>query len=394
MEHNNDTSISKVPSEIWWKIFEYVVVPKNFVNIVYEGSDWIGDAKEMEQIKPNMQLKALRRQLIAISLVCRSWRSFADSFRCRFVALSPTPSNEPLTDAIFRAHRVHLNVPATSITRMEGREVGWKAVGVTQENMSLLGKLRRPNLCRLEVLYLGDEQKHFEVDGFIAGLKSFTNITWLRYYTDTIIFDACRNDDGGERVTLPNLQVLHYQGVGAFHLPYYRLILPSLRHLFIFAHGFAHREYVPLRSIIAAYGSTLRSLFLEIVSGGQLGIPEDPDFPDWTSVPHLEELAIDAPVVLKFPPLPLTHPLRVFAAQVWRIDDLLSWLDSDSLNTVRMLHAKKNDDGSLVSQHQMYVQWTQGLVREFSPAEMEALEAKAKLKGIVLQACWEPNGTR
>ncbi|KAG9026084.1 hypothetical protein FS842_005140, partial [Serendipita sp. 407] len=111
-------------------------------------------------------------------------------------------------------------------------------------------------------------------------------------------------------------------------------------------------------------------------------------------VPHLEELAVDAPVLLKFHPLPSTHPLRFFAAQVWRIDNLLSWLDSDNLKVIRFLHALKKPDGSLGTQHQDFARWTGDKMRELSAVDMEALEEKAKLKGIILQACWEPNGSR
>ncbi|KAG8771306.1 hypothetical protein FRC20_003397 [Serendipita sp. 405] len=386
--------MSRIPPEIWWKVFEYLIVPKHFLETVYEDNNWIVDAKEMEQMGPHRQMKEAKALVVTISLVCKTWKSFADSFSICLQEFGLEYSDNPTPETISKAQRVHILSLDAILPHIEEREVEWKAIGIRQEHAKQLEGVKRPNLRRLELHYSGDKNRDYQTDPFIESLKLFTNITWLRYYTGTIIFQACNEDDGGERITLPDLQVLHYQGVGAFHLPYYRLNLPSLRHLYIFAHGFANSRYIPLSSIITSYGSTLRSLYLEISSGGQLGIPDDPSFPDWTKVPHLEELAVDAPVLLKFHPLPSTHPLRVFAAQVWRIDNLLSWLDSDNLKVIRFLHALKKPDGSLGTQHQDFARWTGDKMRELSAADMEALEEKAKLKGIILQACWEPNGSR
>ncbi|KAG8845088.1 hypothetical protein FRB91_002080 [Serendipita sp. 411] len=394
MDHQTETIMSRIPPEIWWKVFECLIVPKNFLETVYEGNNWIADAKEMEQIGPFQQMKEAKALVVTISLVCKTWKSFADSFSNRLRELGQEYSGDPTPQTIAIAQRVHIPSLHAIIPHIEGRNVEWKAVVMRQEHARRLESVKRPNLRRLELFYGGDENELFQANTLVEALKPSTNITWLRYYTGTLDFDACNDDDEGERIVLPDLQVLHYQGVGAFHLPYYRLHLPSLRHLYIFAHGFANREFIPLNSLITTYGSTLRSLSLEIISGGQLAIPDDQNFLDWINIPYLEELAIGAPVLLKFRPLPPTHPLRVFAAQVWRIDDLLSWLDSNSLKVIRMLHAVKKPDGSLVSRHQDFVRWMSDKMREFSADEMEALEKKAKSKGIILQACWEPDGSR
>ncbi|KAG8816779.1 hypothetical protein FRC17_000178, partial [Serendipita sp. 399] len=378
------SAVSRIPTEIWWEIIEEAVCSNFVFATTYNGAHW---ARAVESISAGWaEYLASERQRDILSRVCTSWKRFCDSIKNRFIHVAHIAGYDlEEQDVITKAWRVSLMDDTNHIlSRLTGKPVQWRVLDIHQRMAKHMRNIPHPHLRRLQLTYNCESVTLFESDNLVQVLKGFTNITWFRYRAITPQLDDCLSDDHGESIVLQHLQVLQYDGSGAFHFPYYRLILPSLRHLAIRA--WIRIESFPLDKLAEAYGRSLQSLCLMSISADPIRpSPERPYFPVWAEFPHLCELSISAPILLNFHPLPLTHPLRVFAAQIWMIHDLLlSWFDSDNLRVVRILHALRKSDGGLAPPY--IISWPASTqVPGIDGEQMGQLHAKAVSKGIVLQ---------
>ncbi|KAG8857790.1 hypothetical protein FRB91_010781 [Serendipita sp. 411] len=226
----------------------------------------------------------------------------------------------------------------------------------------------------------------FDANKLIYTMTAFLQITWFSYYKSTSYI--AMHGKEGPSITLPNLEVLQYHSIGVPCLPYRRLLLPTLRHLTIHITD-VHNGYKSLwKSILLGYGSTLRSVSIDLNSTNYTGqFLHKEDFPDWSQVPHLRYLKVTSFASLSFSLLPVTHPLRIFAAEIWDINNLFSCLDSENLQEIRMLSAiwdssrrcftrktSGNSPSLLTTMHQCIDYYT-----------MWRLWEKAASKGIVLR---------
>ncbi|KAG8797780.1 hypothetical protein FRC17_007652, partial [Serendipita sp. 399] len=292
----------RIPVEIWWKIFEDVFSLEDLFATTYDGDDWPKDAKKF-QFTNIKSFKSAEEQRKILRAVCKSWRDLSDTVGCRFVPLAMYHEDDKWSitdvDSIANTWRLYLGNSTGVHPGLKGMTVQWRVLRITQGNALEIEQVSHPHLRRLDI-YLGSQADvPYVPDKFISALKPFANITWLRYVTRSTARDGhCLKDDEGEKIVLPNVEVLHYYGYDGFYLPYYRLSLPSLRHLAIV--GEIAADLFPLRRIIAAYGETLHSLHIHTTSSDS-GHPEKDDlfpdedptyFPHWNYVPHLRDLSL------------------------------------------------------------------------------------------------------
>ncbi|KAG8800130.1 hypothetical protein FRC17_006958 [Serendipita sp. 399] len=399
------SAISKVPPEVWWHILYHALVPEFSMNEVYEGSDWIADARSMRRLPPSQRGIGLKWRILDLSPVCKLWKGIVDQIRRRFVPMGMT-NGDTLTDEMGRMNEMvkrAWRVDAGRFVGLDSRfqvqlsdfaenDVQWRVLSMDDRDSKHILQLKFSQLRRLE-LYRNHSRFNLVPENLVGVLKCFKGaletLTWLEYCTSDWKRDI---NDAEKPITLPNLQVFHYTNYNNFSLPYDCLILPSLSHLHIYGY-ISPKKPLPLRQLIDTYGKTLQSLHLEIDSKDPSNITEDSYFPSWDKAPCLQEFGLAAPAVLRFPPLPSTHPLRIFAAQVWCVDDgLLSWLNSDNLKVIRLVNSKREADGSLVSLDRKNRLWDSNRMQMINPQEMEILEARAREKGVILQPCSDPDG--
>ncbi|KAG8788475.1 hypothetical protein FRC15_004139 [Serendipita sp. 397] len=388
--HGNP-AISRVPTEIWWHILEYTIYFGDFFACAFEGDDWARVAEDYSRaVTWEWEFEEAKEQIRVLSMVCRSWKEFIQVVASRFRTISDNFTEEPGVEAITLAHRVHVTTKSQIASSFVGKSVDWRVICTRQEHAEDLGRISHPNLRKLQIRYVSHTIRTFDGDKFVSSLAPFRNIIWFSYETAALDCEDCTEDDKGQKITLPNLRVLQYYGMGGFHFPFYRLDLPSLRHLSIQA-KFDPASFPVYQPIVEAYGKTLESLYIKAPWGGfAVTSPNHPYFPRWENVPRLRELALDSPISLHFHPLPRTHPLRIFAGQIWIVEDLSSWLDSENLRVIRMLHGSRERDGRLV--HSGKDTFHLHYIPDISSSEMQQLEEKAALKGIVLQSCSELGG--
>ncbi|KAG8813124.1 hypothetical protein FRC17_001664 [Serendipita sp. 399] len=399
------SAISRAPIEVWWSIVEYVLGTGHFFACTYDGAgDWSSVAEDCSQIGGWwLECERRKRQIGLLRMVCKPWKQFLDSVAPQFVMVDPSSRRQtlPTVDEIVRAERIIVmkDINVVLPTLLTRKLVQWKILQATLNDLDQLSaeleKSVYPHLCRLDLTSIhgrgySDYQGEFNPYRLVDSLARFTNIVWLSYRTFAQGFPGCEEDDGGKKITLPRLQVLQYRGEGGFHLPYHRLNLPSLRHLAIYAQF--NPNSLPLWQTMAAlYGKTLQSLYIRAILNASTFKPDNcPYLPDWNEVPHLRELALDAPLCLRFHPLPATHPLRIFAGEIWMAERLLDWLNSESLELIRMISASREPDGSLTcTEKARFGLWS---LPDISSLDMKLIEEKAASRGIAIRLCKEPSG--
>ncbi|KAG8835433.1 hypothetical protein FRC17_003332 [Serendipita sp. 399] len=388
MSNPSKNVMKRVPPEVWWEIFEQVFSIEGLFTTTYQGNDWAGESAKLE-VTDFESFQRADEQRRVLRSVCKLWKHLSDTVGRRLVPilLNNTEQCSSVTmDTLVNTWRVYIRSRVELPQSLVGMTVQWRVLRVFQGSSNEVEKVFHPHVRRLELLGSRSRMPHAP-DNLINTLKSYENITWFRFTTTSPgSFGHCLEDDGGERFTLPNLQVLFYRGTGAFHLPFYRLILPSLLHLTVSSS--ISIDLFPLQSLILAYGRTLRSLCISVSSRSNytarsnlFGIEEGEDgyFPRWDLVPRLQELTIEGSGALKFHPLPPTHPLRVFGAQIWSIRKVSSWINSaNNLKVLKMLHTAREPDGTLVRTD------TDDILLILDSEELEELEEKAKSKGIQL----------
>ncbi|KAG9040598.1 hypothetical protein FS842_002962 [Serendipita sp. 407] len=379
MNHQRESVISRIPSEIWLEIFDHAIAHKYLVNELYDGDDWIGYATKAVPLSRHYRTKEAAKQRKCISLVCKSWNQIAMSSELLYVLLLQESATKPGLETVMKARYAYATNSWSIPMGLAGREVAWRGLRIAfGQVVEQIRQVRCPNLRRLDIVYNNRQLDTSDVDQLTETLKHFKDITWFGFWSTDKVWPTLSDlPEGSQRITLGNLQSIHCISHGELLLPYYRLDLPALRHIYISARP---RASFPLTQLVESYGKTLHSLYLDI----------DPlmrsthlifDFPSWESVPHLRELAIGVYVRMKFEPLPLTHPLRVFSANLLNVSDLSFWLESENLKEVRALHPD-------MAQYRI----ESGHVPTTFLDEIRVLGEKARLKGINVQACQHPVG--
>ncbi|KAG8770538.1 hypothetical protein FRC15_004040 [Serendipita sp. 397] len=362
----------RIPPEIWSEIFDYAIVPEYLIKEVYEGNDWISYATGVARSDPIVEMVHAKMQRKSIRLVCKFWNQIVIAGRICLVHLIPKYAAEPIPEMVVKAWYAHsLNAHSIPMS-LAGCEAMWRALQIKFAQIERLQQLRCPNLRRLDIFYQNIRFRPLYVDQLIETLKQFNDLTWFGSWSADSHSACLFRPDGGQRITLTNLQVVHCRSHGEFRFPYYRLDLPALRHLYLSA---CPREYFPLLELVESYGKTLHSLYFENRSTRGLIPSSELNFPGWESVPHLRELAICLPLRLRFDSLPLNHPLRVFAAVLLDVSQLSSWLESEHLEEIRLLHPDiVFFSGDIpISSTRAY--------------DIQVLEKKARLKGINVRTC-------
>ncbi|KAG8830585.1 hypothetical protein FRC17_004689 [Serendipita sp. 399] len=386
-----ESATANIPTEIWWNILEYSISSEYFFACIFSDDDDWASFSEDYRSGPTLQweYEQSKQQIKIISMVCKSWRHFSEAVTSRFLHVNERYAQNPNIDVPALAWRVHIVTFRPYLFRFEGRSVDWRVLSTMQDLAKDFEMIPHPKLRRLDLRYSTHEERVVDSNSFIQSLSPFTNITWFSYFTAAIASPDCLEDDNGPKITLPKLQVFQYHGVGGFHLPFYRLDLPSLQHIAIIA-NFNPKTFPIWHHVVDLYGKTLHSIYIKPFCGGLvLKSQSHPYFPSWDRVPHLRQLALCAPISLGFYPLPATHPLRIFTGQIWAIDDLSHWLDSVSLKKIRMVHAYRGSDGGLAHEgkRRLYLKH----LPDISSTEVERLLAKAASKGILLQVGSEKN---
>ncbi|KAG8754695.1 hypothetical protein FRC14_004832 [Serendipita sp. 396] len=364
--------ISRIPPEIWLEIFDHAIVPKYLANERYDGDDWICYAAEAVGLSRYGRVKQAEKQRKHISLVCKSWNQIAMSSKLLFLLFRESTA-KPRLETVMKARYAYAMSSLSIPMGLAGCEVAWRALRIAfGQVIEQIRQVRCPNLRRLDIVYDSRQFDISDMDQLTETLEHFKDITWFGCWADDAYLTLSDPPESGQRITLRNLQSIHCISSGELLFPYYRLDLPALRHIYISARP---RGSFPLPQLVELYGKTLLSLYLDIQPRRGL----DPfifDFSGWESIPHLQELAIEVGVCMKFDPLPPTHPLRVFAANLLDVNDLSSWLESENLKEVWSLHPN-------ISEHPIDTRHVPSTLLD----EIRILEEKAKLKGIKLQAC-------
>ncbi|KAG8815421.1 hypothetical protein FRC17_000715, partial [Serendipita sp. 399] len=227
------------------------------------------------------------------------WKEIAYHIKDRFIRLDP---NDPAlaVDAVQSAWRVDIRTIGEIPLSVTDVAVKWQVLLMGQGVAHQMPNLRYPHVRRLELDH--GAFYSFQANDLIQVLGEFKSITWFNYRAGALSSDA---EHEGESITLPNLQVLFYTGYFNLCLPFSRLRLPSLRHLYVATREMGLSE-LNLPRLIDSYGKTLQSLYLDVSFSQEIQVQTDVWFPEWDKVPCLQELAIVAPAPLQFHP-PLTH---------------------------------------------------------------------------------------
>ncbi|PVF98412.1 hypothetical protein CPB86DRAFT_873416 [Serendipita vermifera] len=207
------------------------------------------------------------------------------------------------------------------------------------------------------------------------------DITWLEYEAfalrDSITIDIQRAP-----LVLPNLQVLLFRIRGTFkfscQLPFRHLILPSLR--FLSFHVGDLPVHVPLIDILSPYRQTLRSFTARVSGYASNLLPTQ--FPPWDDFPELEELVVDTPWIIDFPPLPPKHPLQMLEARHSSLDTIHSLLTGENMKEVLLQGTRWADDGGLTGENEELM---------MNRAGVERLLAQAEDRGTTVKASWNGN---
>ncbi|KAG8760582.1 hypothetical protein FRC14_002584 [Serendipita sp. 396] len=390
MSDCNDSAITTTPPEIWWSILEHTV------GIGYLFADTIdGDVEAASPWDNSLgghnyfrQFEKAKKQIFILGLVCKSWKQCVDSIASRFLILKAPGNNKNWDMEVITAAQIVYAVSYKPLLpNLLEKLVQWRVLETTLDDAMEMRRIPHPNLRRLDLhdRYQKPVVPLFDANTLIYALSAFSQITWFSYYTLSRYLAISGAE--GPAMTFPNLRVLQYHSNGRPCLPYRRLILPSLRHLSIQISELDQGYYPLCKPILIGYGPTLRSISINVHSLGCLMYSDEgASFPDWSQVPQLRYLMFTAAISLIFQPLPRTHPLRVFAAEIWKIDDLHLWLDSDNLREVRMLWAIWEPNGILVRKSRGRPCIDELAIRQgIDQYTMERLRVKAACRGIVLR---------
>jgi len=330
------SATNRLPSEIWGEILDSIIDIPFFFDLgctLDDFYDWA--AKQMEISKGAPKLYAFsERQRRVLCLVCRSWKSFADSRADRWVSsrwmngrwVNGRWVNDPPLPA--RSLRVYIDddIPADYT-----QETKWKIFGLCcrwhpttgeygapilrlAQNHEKHSNLRRISLASQSPLYSADSNP------LLNSLAAFSNLRTLDFYTH--IFEAPQRP-----ILLPRLTNLRWFCQSNGRCPHECFHLPSLRYLRVPIARFTHESAV----LVAPYRCTLKHLILGYV--GYEGVTETAVYPwtlpPWENYPNLVELAIDTPraLVPSVPcPPPLGHPLKTFRIPTWDSKSIMAML--------------------------------------------------------------------
>ena len=307
------SATNRLPLEIWEKILDSVIDIPFFFDLdctLDDFYDW--GAKQIEMYNEADELYACsERHRRVLCLVCRSWKSFADSRADRWVYGSRLP-----------AHSLHVYID-NAIPAHYTQETKWEMILLfctlhpitgecgapilrLAENHEKHSKLRRITL----VSPLSWKPPHHS-NPLLNSLAAFSNLHTLFLNID--IVEAPQRP-----IDLPRLTNLRWLCQSLARRPHECLNLPSLSCLGVPIAGYTHDP----AALVAPYRCTLKHLIL-----GCVGYDDPTEMalhhwtlPPWEVYPNLVELAIDT-TITPVPSVPcppsLSHPLKTFRIPKW-----------------------------------------------------------------------------
>ncbi|KAG9044710.1 hypothetical protein FS842_001415 [Serendipita sp. 407] len=371
------SAVSRVPTEIWWMIFDIVTCAPLAFSTLYNGDNWAVEALVnfvyQGYTKDYCHAEKDRK---SIGAVCRAWRKFAEAKRYRYLDLQEFFHNSrvvlPPPNVIARARSITTQLAQGSGERNLAQiksGVQWEVATVHHVHLRDLATIPHPQLRRLHTATT--VRDHDNPLLIIKPLADYKLLTWLRLRLDVVpsLLPARRGHK--HSLTLPNLEVLVFSVTTPTIINSFALILPKLRHYFLHT---GTPPTVSFDDVLSPYRNTLESIAIKIFTAPLP--PFKPEFfPQWADFPKLEELALDPTCLVEFRPLPMEHPLRRFYAPKWSLQSLNQWLESVHLQKIRLLGGKWTEEGALVS----------SAGRSISKTDMDDIFAKAKAKNILVE---------
>jgi hypothetical protein len=363
-DHNKaESSIDKIPQEIWWDIFDHLIDDLMFFATTYTGKNWTIDAHEFTSLKEWDIYRTLERQRKILGSICWSWQLWAQSRRHHHIALETQSETFYLDlENAPNARRVSISANISQdIAPAFPSGVNWEIVTLQQWQAADFACILHPRLRRLQLSAIDDQARNYKLS--LNALRLFKDLTWLDYRVSNSGPGAAPNLDRPP-IILPSLQVLHYQSSGFFLFPLSQVILPSLQYLAIYCDIPA--SFVPLNDILLTYGQTIRSAIIHahrdahaLLAYGQtiqsviIHPPREPHhthivhFPPWYRFPKLEELVLSQQWSIHFEPVPQSHPLEKLVARHASFDALPSALEATNMRQLILLSAGWNRQSKL-----------------------------------------------
>ncbi|CAG8689919.1 5587_t:CDS:2, partial [Acaulospora colombiana] len=250
-----------------------------------------------------------------------SWKEFAEARKSRSLRLytSKIGGDSFDIDEIVKAKRVDLmHVEDKELPQcLVSQPMGWKILSGSESQVQRMAHIQCPDLRRLILVDFKEKARLFDPNSFLSSIEAFTKITWFECHTDKFYMGHLNIiDDEREPVELPN-----------------------------------------------------EIWFMS--EGNEIG-----DFPPWSEVPRLEHFEVDANLKFNFQGLPLEHPLKRIIVRHWSIDNISTWLDSSSMQHIRLLTSNLKFEVSL---------YGPSLALRTKEQEMDRLFAKAKENSVHLE---------
>ncbi|KAG8818463.1 hypothetical protein FRC17_010829, partial [Serendipita sp. 399] len=157
MSDQSEPASSRIPLEIWWKVFEDMFSTEDLFATTYDGDDWGKDAKNL-QCTDTKAFQNSEEQRKILRSVCKSWRHLSDTVGSRFVPLAMYYEDDkwslPDIEAITNTWRLYLGNSTPLPQGLDGVTVQWRLLRIGQTNTKNLEQILRPHLRRLD-FYLG-----------------------------------------------------------------------------------------------------------------------------------------------------------------------------------------------------------------------------------------------
>ena len=305
------SATNRLPFEIWEEILDSVIDIPFFFDIGCTLDDFYDWAAKQIEISNGAEglYECSERQRRVLCLVCRSWKSFADSRADRWVyySRSPTRSLHAYIDKAIPSHytqetKWEMLCLFCSVRR---GEYGAPMLRLA-ENHEKHSKLRRISLASEPSQIFPEHSKLA-----LKSLAPFSNLLTLHCNINIV-------DPPQHPIDLPRLTNLRWLCQSLSRRPHECFNLPSLSYLSVPIAGYTHDP----AALVAPYRCTLRHLIL-----GCVGYDDPTEtavhcwtLPPWESYPNLVELAIDTTIIpvpsVPCPP-PLGHPLKTFRIPKW-----------------------------------------------------------------------------
>ncbi|PVF98426.1 hypothetical protein CPB86DRAFT_797390 [Serendipita vermifera] len=338
MSNGASSAVQRTPGEVWWMILDEAIDSPYFFATTYGGNNWSGFTRmpKAEQLDLYRQSEVQRKVL---GSVCRSWQSFAQSRRSRYVSIVNTKDWEKETTRTARGAYLHASSVLDS-PFAQGASVEWETLRLSFPSMlpKIASTLSCPHIRRLDL--------HFSTEVSLPSLIGiFPEITWLDCNVDSWVPRTSINTSQAP-VVLPKLEVLRWDCGYHFLFPLSNLIFPSLRYIYL---RFGDTDIdVPILGMLLPFRQSIESVVLRVF-GKRVDIQRRTmQFPSWNDFPNLKELELDTPWPFHFDLLPSSHPLQKLNVQHGSFDAISSLMEGSSMRQLILQKARWTASGELM----------------------------------------------